>query len=102
MWPTPTPHDPAKRKRDVVVELAHEQLRRQTRVAQLLGEEQVHRRGVAVEAPPVVPSAKGEKLRPRCRADGVVLAMFELLRAYCAGEDVVAGILLSWARLVAM
>ena len=32
---------PAKRTRDVLVELAHEHVRRQTRVAQLLGEEAV-------------------------------------------------------------
>ena len=36
---------PAERKRDVLLELAHEHVRRQTRVAQLLGEEEVHRRG---------------------------------------------------------
>ncbi len=45
-------------------------------------------------------SARGEKIDPVCRADGVVLAMFEVLRAHCAGEDVVAGIVFSWARLL--
>ena len=41
------------------------------------------------------------KVRPRCRADGVVLVVIELLRALCAGEDVVAVIVFLWARLVA-
>jgi hypothetical protein len=36
---------PAKREGDVLFELAHEHVRRQARVAQLLGKEQVHRRG---------------------------------------------------------
>ena len=35
------------------------------------------------------------------RTVGVVLAMFVLLRALCAGEDVVAGIVFLWARLLA-
>jgi hypothetical protein len=32
--------------------------------------------------------------------DGVVLGVLALLRALCAGEDVVAGVVLLWARLV--
>jgi hypothetical protein len=52
--------------------------------------------------PPVVSSAKGDNIDPpRCRADGVVLGVFALLRALHAGQDVVAGIVLSRARLVA-
>ena len=42
-----TDRAPAKRKRDVLLELAHEHVRRQARVAHLLGQEQVpmvHRR----------------------------------------------------------
>ena len=39
-------------------------------------------------------------MRPRCRADGVVLAVLEVLRARCAGEDVIARIVLARARLV--
>ena len=43
-------------------------------------------------------------MRPRCRADFVVcriLVVFVLLRALCAGEDVVARIVFARARLVA-
>ncbi len=40
-------------------------------------------------------------MRPRCRADGVVLVVFALLGALCAGEDVVARIVFTRARLVA-
>jgi hypothetical protein len=84
----------AKRKRDALLELAREHVRKQTRVAQLLGQTEVHRRG---RGP--VPALRLERERrqhrqthlPR-RADGVVLAMF---------VDVVAGIVFSWARLVA-
>ena len=36
---------PGKRKRDVILNLAHEHVCRQTREAQLLGEEEEHRRG---------------------------------------------------------
>ncbi len=44
---------PAKRKRDVFLELAHEHVRRQTRVAHLLGEEEGKQR-VAAPCPPVL------------------------------------------------
>ncbi len=37
----------------------------------------------------------------RCRADDVALGVFALPRALCACEDVVAGIVFLWARLVA-
>ncbi len=50
--------------------------------------------------PPIVSSAKGNKTDP-VAADGVVLDVFALLRAHCAGEGVVAGIVFLWARLVA-
>ncbi len=39
-------------------------------------------------------------MRPRRRADGVVLAVFEILRALCAGDDVIARIVLARARPV--
>ncbi len=35
---------------------------------------------------------------PRCREGGVVLAVFEVLRARCAGEDVIARIVFARAR----
>ncbi len=47
---------------------------------------------------PARSGAKGDKI-DAVAADGVVLV--ERLRALCAGEDVVAGIVLPWARLVA-
>ena len=50
--------------------------------------------------PPVVSSAKGDKTDP-VAAQMVVLGVLALLRALCAGEDVVAGVVLPWARLVA-
>ncbi len=58
----------AKRERDVLVELVHEHVRRQTVVAQLPGEEQVPWYTVArvtrveeAPCPPIVSSAKGDK-----------------------------------------
>ena len=51
--------------------------------------------------PAVVSSLKGTRpTRPCCRADGVVLGVLALLRALCAGEDVVARIVFLWAWLV--
>ena len=49
---------------------------------------------VAVETPcpPVVASAKGEKLDPVAAQVASYVVMSELLRARCAGEDVVARI----------
>jgi hypothetical protein len=91
---------PAKRERDVLLELAHEHPRRQARVAHLLGEEEVHRRGGGTVTARRFESERW-KDRPRCRADAVVLGVFALLCVLCAGEDVVAGIVFFWARLVA-
>ena len=39
-------------------------------------------------------------MRPRCRAGGTILAVFEILRARGAGEDVIARIVFVRARLV--
>ena len=90
---------PAKRKRVVLLELANEHARRQTRVAQLLGEEEVHRRGRGPVAARRLERERRE-VRPRCRAGGVVLEVLGLLRALYASEDVVARIVFTRARLV--
>ncbi len=97
---------PAKRERDVLLELAHEHVRRQTRVAQLLGEEQVptvHRRKGRGRVPARRLEREMRQVRPSCRADGVVLAVLEILRARCVAlgsKDVVARVVFTWARLV--
>ena len=80
-----------------LLELAHEHVRRQARVAQLLCVDEVNRRGCTVPARRLERERRQD--RPRCRADGVVLGVFALLRALCAGEDVVVGIVFLWARL---
>jgi hypothetical protein len=91
---------PAKRKRDVLLELAHEHVRRQTRVESrnsLVKSKCTD--AVKAPCPPVVSSAKGDKIGP------VAAQMASYLRclcssarfALCAGGDVVAGIVLFWA-----
>jgi hypothetical protein len=54
---------------------------------------------VEAPCPPLVSSAKGDKIDPV--AAQMAAYLVALLRVLCAGEDVVAGIVILWARLVA-
>jgi hypothetical protein len=55
-----------------------------------------------VEAPwpPVVSSAKGDKIDPVAAQMRSYLAFLALLCLLCAGQDVIAGIVFLWARLL--
>ena len=58
----------------------------------MLGKEEVHRRGRGPVATRRL-EREGRELRPRCRAGGVVVVVFVLLRALGTGKDVIARIM---------